>query len=90
VLIDVHIVNHSDRALWANDCHARAIDRNGRLLFEFVFTPDIPGGAYLQPHGRFSASDVQSLAPTTELIAAKTARVTAQCAAWDWGDSPPD
>jgi hypothetical protein len=24
------------------------------------------------------------------LIAARTARVTAQCAAWDWGDSPPE
>jgi hypothetical protein len=89
VLIDVHIMNPSDRELWANDCHARAVDRNGQLLFEFGFTPAIPAGAYLRPHARFSGRDVEALAPTTEVIAAHTAQVTAECAAWDWGDSPP-
>jgi hypothetical protein len=89
VLIDVHIMNPSDRELWANDCHARAVDGNGQLLFEFGFTPAIPAGAYLRPHARFFGRDVEALAPTTEAIAAQTTQVTAECAAWDWGDSPP-
>jgi hypothetical protein len=88
VQFHVTISNPVDRQLWANDCHARAYDDQEGLLYSFTFNPSLPAGAYIGPKGAFQGM-VQASAPTSAKVAQGTARVMAECAAWDWGDSPP-
>ena len=81
-------MNPSDREVWANDCHGRAFDPDGNLLFEFTI-PWEPGGVHVGPHGRYAGKRTVAIAPTSAKIVAEASRVTAECAAWDWGDYPP-
>jgi hypothetical protein len=90
VLVDVDMRSPSGRQLWANDCHGQAFDSQGHLLFEFAFEVGFPAGQYMTPHARYAANSVQGLAPTSKKIVRETARATAGCAAWDWGDFPPE
>ncbi len=89
VLLHVRITNPADRQVWANDCDARAYDDQNHFLYDFSFTPDIPAGAYIARTSAFQ-SVVEAGAPTSMKEAEKTSRVTAECAAWDWGNDPPE
>jgi hypothetical protein len=88
VRFHVAIANPADQRVWANDCHARAYNGGGELLYTFTFVAGFPAGAYIGPGRKFDAT-LHATAPTTVERAGTTERLSAECAAWDWGDWAP-
>ena len=84
----IRMTNPSDARLWANDCHARAYDRDGHPLYALTFNPYPVAGAYMEPGDSFQ-SEVIAVAPTSRKSIETTASIQADCGAWDWGDTPP-
>jgi hypothetical protein len=90
VQMTIRMTNPSDARLWANDCDARAYDRDGHRLYGFTFNPDGGvAGAYMEPGGSFQGEEVIAVVPTTRKSVETTASIRADCGAWDWGDTPP-
>jgi hypothetical protein len=89
VLLDVTIANGSSRAVWADDCHGRALDANDKLVFEFTFGTVDPAGVYIAAHRSF-VGRVEAVALTSPKAVRNATHVEAECAAWDWGDNPPE